>query len=307
MNSNFFALGGNSLLMMKLFYLYQTQNTKQMNITLLFKLATLREHIQLLNDRNNEVKEDEQEEEEWKSLNINKGFCSYAQERIWLDEQIRFDTKNDLAIYNIPNVFRVMSGTLSISRLRQSLLLVIEKHSILRTSLNYDRDEQCLRQHIEPTNNEIYSFQVSSIPSKDDFDEILLNEETNGKLFDLSMGRVFRCHLIRFCSCSSNDNDEESSRTAVDLLNDGDLIIFNFHHVAFDGSSTEIFLKDLKEAYLTNKLDTHLSLQYIDYSQYERKMSMDDARKYWQHLFDGYDEQEGQLQLPYDNKLLFSN
>ena len=58
--------------------------------------------------------------------------ASFAQERIFLDEQIRFSYKP--IFYNNFVALRVTEGVLSINRILQGLQLVSRKHEILRTS-----------------------------------------------------------------------------------------------------------------------------------------------------------------------------
>ncbi|CAF1501204.1 unnamed protein product [Didymodactylos carnosus] len=188
------------------------------------------------------------------------------------------------------------------NRLRRALSIIMEKHSILRTSLKYDREERCLKQQIQPLVEESpnYSFQFSKISTKDELEKILLDEETNCDLFCLSKGLVFRCHLIHFYFTSDRINNDNADNG--DLLKKGDLILLNFHHVAFDGSSAEFFLSELHKAYVNERLE-RATLQYIDYAQYEREMPMDKAREYWKQSLDGY---EDPLQLPYDHTLSLS-
>src|SRR5689334_2269792 len=61
------------------------------------------------------------------------GIASFAQERIFLDEKLRFSNKH--AIYNELMVLRPVRGSLSIDRLLRACLFVLEKHQVLRTSL----------------------------------------------------------------------------------------------------------------------------------------------------------------------------
>ena len=129
---------------------------------------------------------------------------------------------------------------------------------------------------------------ITQINDEQHMEDIIYDEETNASLFDLSEGRVFRSHILR----RSNSIDS-------DMLMIGDLIIFNFHHIAFDGSSIEIFLNDLYKAY--SSADQHLecdSFDYIDYSIHERQMKMDDARDFWKKHLDGFSN--AYLSLPYD-------
>ena len=123
------------------------------------------------------------------------GVASFAQERIFLDEQIRFTSK--VAIYNELNVLRLVHGSLSMDRLLQALRLVLSKHKILLTSLVFNNESGILQQCI--TNNyQTFTFSETQTFENDDRDlnDIIYQMMINPKLFDLSHGRVFHCQLL---------------------------------------------------------------------------------------------------------------
>ena len=68
------------------------------------------------------------------------GRASFAQERIVLDEQIRFSSTDNINMYVIPLLYRISSSTnhLSITRFHRAFQAVIMKHSILRTAIYID-------------------------------------------------------------------------------------------------------------------------------------------------------------------------
>ncbi|CAF3062617.1 unnamed protein product [Rotaria sp. Silwood2] len=77
------------------------------------------------------------------------------------------------------------------------------------------------------------------------------------------------------------------------------MILFNFHHIAFDGNSIDLFLDDLQLAYTKNHYE-NLLLQYIDYSVQERELDTSAAEEYWKDLLNDYDADKS-LQLGYSN------
>lgn len=187
---------------------------------------------------------------------------SFAQSRIFLDEQIRFHSGDEtaMAIYNLPLLCRLSECSLSIKRLRETLRLITEENAIFRTCLRFDTVSGNLSQSVQPNHvQDWFGFEVSVISDDKELETILNDEMINRKYFDLSEGRVFRCHVARRRSSASIDDD---------FLSVGDWIIFNFHHVAFDGESERIFLRNLQELY-THKHQLHVDdvqtkLQYID-------------------------------------------
>ncbi len=73
MNANFFSLGGNSLLLVKLYSLYQTQlkvDAKILSIATLFKQAKLCDHVELLLKSSDATGRSDQL---WVPLNIQEG------------------------------------------------------------------------------------------------------------------------------------------------------------------------------------------------------------------------------------------
>ncbi|CAF1313656.1 unnamed protein product [Didymodactylos carnosus] len=78
-------------------------------------------------------------------------------------------------------------GQLKIERLRSSVELIIEKHSISRTSIKYDLQDNSLKQHINNEANR-YSFQITHLTVKNpnekqqQLDDILMDEQMNSNL-----------------------------------------------------------------------------------------------------------------------------
>jgi hypothetical protein len=184
-----------------------------------------------------------------------------------LDENVRFNgsINTQTAVYNELLLYKVSSKTtFSIYRLHQALTLIIAKHNILRTALIYDRDK--FIQKVLPISDDLYNFEVTTIVNDVHLKQILHNEETNRSLFNLEQGRVFRCHILR----RSSDNED-------------DIIIFNFHHVAVDGSSITIFTNDLRKALINQELfyNDKDTITYLDYAQYEKLEDWSDAQEYW--------------------------
>ncbi|CAF1436356.1 unnamed protein product, partial [Didymodactylos carnosus] len=310
LTQNFFSAGGTSLLLIKLLNHYKIHfsgiRSTNLNITTLFQQTTIEAHARLVQANmsldNNNLRSDVKHQ--LKRFHVTEAVASSAQERIWTDEQVRFDSDNQLAIYNIPIILKVIEGPVSISRLRNALLTIIHKHSILRTKLIYSPEEKCLKQYIKSMPDEVltsnhddyYSFEMSVGSNEQEFNTILI-AEVNRHWFCLETGIVFRCHIVKH---KLNNND---------ILVKDDAIIFNFHHSAFDGNSVKLFLSDLQDIYNDNfSNDNDDKLQYIDYAIYERQMlddnssdsTMKEAIKCWNMMLSDYDIYK-QLLLPYDH------
>ncbi|CAF1335283.1 unnamed protein product, partial [Rotaria sordida] len=210
-------------------------------------------------------------------IELQIGVASFAQQRLWMDENIRFnDSFNEqISAYNELLIYRLTSTTsLSTDRLRQALTFIIGKHEIFRTAVIYDQDK--LIQKILPISNDLFDLETTCVMNDTHLKQIVLNEEINRSLFDLEQGRVFRCHVLRQ---SFNNNDDNN-------LKQDDIILFNFHHIAIDGSSIMIFINDLRQA-LTMQASSNNNednMTYIDYAQYERLEDWSSARQYWNNV-----------------------
>ncbi|CAF1627454.1 unnamed protein product [Adineta ricciae] len=311
-DTNIFSIGGHSLLIMQLFHRYKIEFHTEGNaysISDLFQHPTILGHAQLIRkaiDITHNI-----DNGTWSPLHLVEARASFAQERIFLDEQIRFSTKNDYTMYVIPMLYRISSSTnpLSVSRLCRAFHSVLIKHNVLRTALYVNADgivvQRCLDTNIITDDTKPFGFSVINVENNNGDDDLAvaktMNEILNdANLFDLSKGRVIQCHVFRRC----RDENEDFSSRNDDLLIENDSILFNIHHSVFDGASFSTFLTDLSVAYGSDDLlsaDHDETIQYMDYSVYERQMDMSLSRDFWQSQFQGYNLQSPLL-LPIDRQ-----
>ncbi|CAF4126359.1 unnamed protein product [Adineta steineri] len=333
-DTNIFTIGGHSLLIMQLFHRYKIEfhlETNTLSISNLFEHPTISHHAQLIQQSINTIQT--VDEYPWSSLHLTQGkqnnFCyivslttylpffpivaraSFAQERIYLDEQIRFSSTDDNTnMYVIPLFYRVSSVNdhISISRLHHAFQSIIRKHQILRTALYVDTNGTII-QHCLDTNAIINDKKSSRFSIVNLFDEEHEQNEIVKKilnqpdLFDLSVGHVINCHILR-----PHQSNHLFTHNNDDLLIKDDVILFTIHHAMFDGASVSIFIRDLSLAYQSNALlpvDDN-SLQYIDYSIYEHIMDMTLSQEFWLLQLKGYNLTH-QLPLPVDRQRLSTN
>ena len=211
-------------------------------------------------------------------------------------------------MYAIPLLYRVssMDEHVSVSRLHHALQRVIARHNILRTALYLDTNDgltqDCfdLNTIIDDLNSRGLS--VLDLPNENSETSEVISEILNqSDLFDLSHGRVIRCHIFRHSRrCRP---DENVSFQNDDLLSVGDLIMISIHHAAFDGTSTAIFVRDLSLAYDTTDFLSmnDNALPYIDYSVHEHIMDMTLSQQFWYSQLQGC-QLECPLVLPVDRQ-----
>ncbi|KAG5815690.1 hypothetical protein H9Q74_003377 [Fusarium xylarioides] len=184
---------------------------------------------------------------------------SYAQSRLWFLSQF---SKDDTS-YNCVYVYKV-TGNIQIPRLKRAVSTVANHHDSLRTCF-FPRPGSG-----EPVQGLLASARDFFKQVKDE-DGHTLEHETKAwrnHAWQLSDGDVLRVILV-------NHGPEQHS------------LIIAYHHIAMDGVSMHLFLRDLNAVYLGHKLDSSLK-QYMDISVEERKAiesgQMDDRVSYWSNL-----------------------
>ncbi|CAF3973115.1 unnamed protein product [Adineta steineri] len=317
-DTNIFTIGGHSLLIMQLFHRYKIEfhlETNTLSISSLFQHPTIIHHAQLIQQSINAIHT--VNDYHWSSLHLTQARASFAQERIYLDQQIRFSSNKTTMnnMYVIPLLYRIssMNDHVSITRLHRALQSVITKHNILRTALYIDDTNGNIIQHYLDTNTILnndyiksYGFTIinTHIDNRRHMNEIITEILNQADLFDLSTGRVIRFHILRHSQYSQDNTSCEND----DLLSENDYILISVHHAMFDGASTSIFLRDLSLAYQSDhslSVDDN-SLEYIDYSVYEHIMDMSLSREFWHYQLERYDI-EYSLSLPLDRQRLSTN
>ncbi|CAF4152919.1 unnamed protein product, partial [Adineta steineri] len=194
----------------------------------------------------------------------------------------------------------VLQFDIKIDRLRQAIDAIIAKHAIFRTSLDWNINTNVLAQYIHQFNyRNQYEFVISYAENDEETTKIINKEITSAKLFDLNRGIVLRCHIIKY---NSTRKDEEI------YLEKNDIIIFNLHHIAFDGASRRIFFSDLKYNLENDStlLNNENQFQYIDYSVYEKQMDIISSYHFWQSHLDGL-SLERRIMLPFDRHRLLTD
>ncbi len=233
-----------------------------------------------------------------KLIVIFSGMASFAQERIFLDEKVRFSNK--VAVYNELIILQPIEHSLSVDRLLQALRYVIEKHQVLRTSLIFNNNDNTLKQCITNQHQTFTFMNEQTFENYEELNHIIYQIRINPNLFDLSIGRVFFSQIFRHKQSFNQNNNQ--------LIKNSDIFLVGFHHTVYDGSSLPIFLKHLCFAYNNYKLwsDEEQSLQYIDYSVYERLIDMTSSRQFWHSQLEGYNA-ERSLSLPIDRRRSFTD
>ncbi|MDH3024096.1 amino acid adenylation domain-containing protein [Gordonia alkanivorans] len=168
---------------------------------------------------------------------------STAQSRMWFINQ--FDTSS--AAYNIPMALR-LTGELDLDALAGAVGDVVANHEILRTT--YPSDDQGPLQLVTDPETARARLDWQVVDSDDD----LLISATTG--FDVASEFPLRVRV--------RPRDEDT----VDL-------VITVHHIAFDGESTPVFVRDLLAAYLHRTQGGPAvaapAIQYADFALWQQE------------------------------------
>jgi tyrocidine synthetase-3 len=253
---NFFTLGGNSITAIRLTATSQRDIGIEIPLALLFKLKTIAGLASHLT---------EQELIVIPPTSLSRPPLSFAQERLLFIEQ--FEQGSDS--YHIP-LFLQLSKNVDLRALEESFNLVVERHPVLKTV--YPSDD-----------NDINYQSVLDQQISIEWDTLAESESLYG-LVRTKIGIPF--HLDK----------QPSIRLSRITKNEEDYLLIVWHHIAFDGWSTDIFMQELALAYdaisqnQTPNLPA-LAINYADYSAWQREYlqgdTLDKLNQYWQaHLAD---------------------
>lgn len=191
---------------------------------------------------------------------------SFGQQRLWFLDQ--FEPGN--VAYNIPAAY-LLEGEINLPALERSLGEIVRRHEVLRT--NYrdvdGRPELCLQ---EDWHFHLPVKDLSSLSSAERSQTIerLMQEETQ-RPFDLKSDILLRATALR----------ESDERT---------ILLLTLHHIAGDGWSFGVLLRELDAIYKAFIADApsplgELPIQYLDYAHWQRRMlegqALTSQLEYW--------------------------
>jgi acyl carrier protein len=177
---------------------------------------------------------------------------SFAQQRLWVLDQI--EPNNPL--YNIPRALR-LTGDLNVEALKMALHCIVARHEVLRTTYGSEKGQpfQIIADELQQP---LKLVDLSALPSADREKQAhrLVNDEA-ATPFDLAKDPIIRHMLLKL------DGEDH-------------ILVVNTHHIADDGWSTGILLRELTALYecALNGKPTQLpelAIQYADYAVWQRK------------------------------------
>ncbi|QDK77161.1 amino acid adenylation domain-containing protein [Spirosoma sp. KCTC 42546] len=268
---HFFDLGGSSLMVIQLIALISQQFGVRLSMNDVFKHPTLQQLSTYLDQLPRQSISP--------IVNTPDGTdstaqfpLSFAQNRLWILEQIHPLQET----YNVPIVLRIR-GSLNLPFLQQSLNQLIDRHQILRTTFGHFNGEAF--QKIEPAF--LIDIPVSFLvePTNLAQNETIATwlREVGYQSFDLEKGPLIRVNVAK-------------------LGDQSWMVLLNFHHLIFDGLSTQVLAKELSLLYTAKLQDQPVSLpplpiQYADYARWQTEHFLPETlthqRAYWRNQLAG--------------------
>jgi amino acid adenylation domain-containing protein len=256
LDDSFFAIGGHSLLAMRLVAKIRQQTGLTLGLRTLFEFPTperLAPHLDTsAQDQGPALVEG------MGRIDTNTVALSYGQSRLWTLDRV----EGPSATYNMA-VAIVLEGALDIGALRASLVAIIARHQPLRTVMTEDAEGLPIGRLLNvPSKEAILSivdfsqaFQQDSLAAQSKLESWVGAEA--GHPFDLEHDLPFRAHL------------------AVTHLQRA-VLSLTMHHHAGDGISSNIIAKDLEYAYLAYQSGSHpkwsaLTVQYADWAMWQQQ------------------------------------
>jgi amino acid adenylation domain-containing protein len=192
---------------------------------------------------------------------------SPAQERLWLLHQL----EPNQPTYNESLSFR-LRGTLQVDLLKRSILQIIERHEILRTSIQVHQGQPIQVVHPDPQ-LDLSVVNIQDIaPPKQEHKVQSLMTATSSLPFDLTQAPLMRGLLIQ-------------------LAPQDHVMLLTAHHLISDGWSWRVFFKELTAIYTALTTDSlpalePLPIQYGDVALWQRQQLQKPEIKqqlvYWQ-------------------------
>jgi len=256
-NDNFFELGGDSLKAMTVASRIQKEMSIKIPVAVFFSSPTIEELAQYLNEPGKK-----EASTALKTIPIApaKEFypTSSAQRRMFILHHMEVNSTG----YNVPSVM-VSEERLDKTKLENAFRRLVQRHESFRTSFHLVDDQPMQKIHTG------IDFEVQYFETKPE--EVLAFSQSLITPFDLGTAPLLRVALIHLLM-------EENK----------DVLFMDCHHIVTDGTSGNVFMRELTELYAGKELPP-VTLQYKDYAQwqYDRFESgeLAEVEGYWVNHF----------------------
>ena len=280
LGDNFFLLGGNSILAIRLVNRLRRSFGVELPQRLVFEAQTLEDLARAIDETM--ASETPAQRRPVRRTERGPVPASHAQRQMWLLDRLEAASTN----YLLPAAVR-LSGPLDVDALDQALTHVVARHEALRTV--FFEDGSRVMQRVLPSTT--FRLRVEDLSDRRiTAAEVSPEQRIEASVtaaFDLANEPPFRAELFR-------------------LAEHEYVLALTMHHIASDGWSTQLLIRELSECYRARRSAAEpnlpvLPLQYADYAVWQHERLTGAARAtlvdYWKgHLSDA----PPLLQLPSD-------
>jgi amino acid adenylation domain-containing protein/non-ribosomal peptide synthase protein (TIGR01720 family) len=252
-NDNFFELGGHSLLATRVLSQIKSELNVQLKISDVFEKPTIAELVSFALTQTH----DETGIPNITLISRDEAIpASFQQRRLWLIDQIEGDSWQ----YNMPSSL-VVRGQLNLEALQLAVDLLVARHESLRTNFSDIEGEPHLIINPARSVNIVYQDISDLAEEQRQIQMQALSDADAMTAFDLTRDLMLRLSIVR-------------------LADSEHLLLFNVHHIASDGWSEIIMIKEFGAAYSAycdgsadkNVLPVlpELAVQYPDFAAWQR-------------------------------------
>jgi SAM-dependent methyltransferase/acyl carrier protein len=275
---DFFRLGGNSMLAIKLVSKLNKALSSAISVAAIFKNNTVDKLVHYLEHNT----EDDVIIDKATVIAVERQSLSFAQERLWFIEKYEEGTN----AYNIPMVFKLLDNT-RVDILESSIRSIVTRHEILRTLIKEGAEGSGYQLVLD---DKEYPLEILNVVVTDHMQlDLELKKEVN-HVYDLTKEYPIKVCLYKLINNSTKNNTEYYLSIVI-------------HHIAFDGWSTDILFRELQVYYKyhlaqSQGLETNLNLvdldiQYKDFALWQRNYlsgdRLDKQLNYWKNKLSGYE------------------
>jgi acyl carrier protein len=269
---DFFRLGGNSIMAIKLAHRIHRELGKDIRVADIFAYRTIKNIAGGIGDW------EEYRPKIWRRefKRAEEQRLSFAQGRMWFIEKYEGGSN----AYNVPIVGRLAGGT-SAEAVRKAIEEIVRRHEVLRSVIRTDENGEGYQEALE----EAFRVKEEQYEDMDALGEGMKREVNH--LFDVETERPVRAKI-----------HEAGGEKYISIV---------VHHIAFDGWSGDIFLNEFTKLYRYYEGGgdyplEEVEVQYKDYAIWQREYLSGEVLAgqlaYWKEQLDGYET----LNLPTDRE-----
>ncbi|WP_425390980.1 amino acid adenylation domain-containing protein [Ekhidna sp.] len=273
-NDGFFGIGGNSMLAIQASHQISQKLGIEVKVSDIFKHKTILKLLRhCLNKKQVVIP----------STDKNCMPLSFAQERLWFIEQYEGGTN----AYHVPIVLELEEKT-NEKGLQYALDRIVTRHEVLRSTIEKRKDGE----GIQRIHSDSLMFDECVYSQSDSLEELITSYINQP--FKLDKEYPVRVKFFKLSPDTKANNNIKR------------VMVINIHHIATDGWSIDLFMKELYayyEAFIdqnTNFNLPSLAIQYKDYAQWQRSYlnneRLADQVSFWKKKLEGYET----LALPCD-------